>query len=445
MMGFGGKNAERACVGCSVQFRYWGTTEFSQFCFDCRKELGIMTDADARQIMDIIELIPVTEWEKQQEESVKMRNERKPVWKQPLAGVRAGQQGETRLERVGPPPNPANVAAAIRSQIQYGLTTEDNLATVTAPTAYVLAKNGLFEMRHVEQVDIILQLSDKPVLGLVKEMKAGVKWNIPRMPYEFLRQTVALFRETCKRKGGSNEAFVRVWWNLTTKQYSLMVPDQHVSGGGVHHTDTFDQMPSGEWVAVADIHSHGSGMSAFFSGVDDHDEKKAPEGRICGVIGKVNQPLPEWKWRLRTREGFIELKATDCFDFKTVMEGTKLPFTVTLDIVYDSMMDVTNVKNGEVRLFCPVDPFHDATCPEEWHAKIGTRVHGGVDVTVNHGAVNQHGWGHHAPRTQYVFIRDGNTLVEWEVQGNSRKTTGKTFSLAPGMTPTGDPAHGITH
>lgn len=425
-MQFGGRADMRSCVGCGVRFQYWGKSDYAQFCYDCRSELGIKTDADAKQILEIIERVPVSEWEKQQAESIVLRTKRQPVWQQPAP------QGQTKaLQRTGPPPDPMKVAAAIRSQVQYGLTTEDDLTTLRA-TAYVLAKNGLFEVRRAETVDIVVQQSDKPVIGLVKELQSGVTWNIPKMPYAFLQQTVALFRETCVRKGGSNEAFVRIWWNVTEKTYSIQVPQQHVSGGGVQHTDTFDQMPSGEWVAVADIHSHGSGMGAFFSGVDDHDERQAPEGRVCGVIGKVNQPLPEWKWRLRTREGFIDLSVTDCFNF-AVVTGAALPFTVTLKNLFDSASESTNVKDGQVRLFCPVDPFHDATCPEEWHTCIGTRPHqGGLHVShAGGGTASQHAYPDN--RVQYVFIRDGNTLVEWEVQGTTRKTTGKTFSLVPSV------------
>ena len=417
--GFGGKVSERLCAGCNSQFRYWGDSEYAQFCFDCRTELSIKTDADAKDVLRAIEAIPVSQWEAQMAQAVLLRGTRKPVWT---------KTNTKALVMEGPPPDPTKVAAAIRSQVRYGLTTEDDLSAVTASTAYVLAKNGLFEVRHTETVDIIVPHSEKPILGLVKEMRPGVKWNIPRMPYEFLRQTVALFRETCKRKGGSNEAFVRVWWNTTTKEYSIRVPIQNVTGGSVNHTDSFDHLPSGEWVVVADIHSHGSGMSAFFSGVDDADERKAPEGRLCGVIGKVTQSIPEWKWRLRTRDGFIDLRVSDCFDFKAAGIAP-LPFTVTMDVVLESVADTANVRDGEVRLFCPVDPFVDATCPEEWHAHIGTHMHQGTGVTGGANHTNPHGWGLRNDQTQYVFIRDGNMLVEWEVTGSVRKQTGKKYNL----------------
>ena len=419
--------SERGCIGCNVPISRWGNSDFSQFCMQCRDELGIRSASDARQILDVIEHIPVAEWEQQLTAAERCRTKQMPVWTRPLSS----RQETKSLQLAAPPVDPVKVAAAVRSLVSYGLTSDDDLARITVPTAYVFAKNGIFEVRRTETVDIVLQHSDKPVLGLTTEMRPGLRWNIPKMPYEFLRQTVALFRETCTRKGGSNEAFVRIWWNLTTKEYSILVPGQNVSGGGVHHDDTFDQVPSGEWVAVADIHSHGSGMSAFFSGVDDHDEKQAPEGRICGVIGKVNQSLPEWKWRLRTREGFVELKVTDCFDFAD-SAVTHLPFTVQLSTVFDTMLEAGNVKDGDVRLFCPVDPFQDATCPEEWHAKIATHVHGAAQtIGMPHG-VNVHGWGQQN-RVQYVFIKEGTMLVEWEISdnGTTRKTTGKRYQLGP--------------
>ena len=34
---------------------------------------------------------------------------------------------------------------------------------------------------------------------------------------------------------------------------------------------------------------------------------------MFGVIGKVDQAIPDWKWRMRTREGFIDLQVADVF------------------------------------------------------------------------------------------------------------------------------------
>ena len=159
---------------------------------------------------------------------------------------------------------------------------------------------------------------------------------------------------------------------------------------------------------------------------------------MFGVIGKVSQPLPEWRWRMRTREGFIDLKVTDVFEIRA--EDT-IPFTVSWDVI----MEATTAKeglspDGRIRLLCPVDPFKDTTCPPEWHEKVkntwgGGRIGMGSGHWGGRGGSQGDNQGHALPLYIYVLNPKENVLEEFLVDGNSPsvlpKPTGKRVTLKP--------------
>lgn len=397
----GGK--EKTCAACDEPFRAWGSNAYQEFCYTCRASMQIHTDGDAEAALNLIDMAPPSERKAVVEE---LKKQRRSAWN--------AATGHTTHAK--PAVDQEKVNAAIRLMTSYGLTTPLPEA-LERPTSYVIAKNGLFEVRETDTARIAFQ--PKEVVGLSEELKVGVTLKIPRVPYEFLKQTVAFFRETCKRRGGSSEALVQIWWNRREEAHHIHVPDQDVSGGSVRHFSNFDQEASGEWLHVADIHSHGSSMGAFWSGVDDADERKAPEGRMFGVIGKVNQGLPEWRWRMRTREGFIDLTVSDLFE----MTAERVPFEITLDVLLRAAAAKEGTTpEGRVVLSCPVDPFKDVSCPDEWHAKVkGYSSGGGTGM----GFGGQMSW-----VTQYIYLKSAeNVLEEFEVTGNITRATGKRLVL----------------
>jgi PRTRC genetic system protein A len=317
----------------------------------------------------------------------------------------------------------------------------------TAPTEYVLASNGAFEVIHTDIADIIRPATR--VQGLGVKMEPGVVLKLPLIPFTLLTQTLGFFKEVC-RKHSNAEAFVRIWWNRRERRYEIQVPEQSVSGGGVHHRDDFDRDNSGDWLVAADIHSHNT-MSAFWSGVDDADEKKAPEGRIHGVIGKVPSKLPEWKWRMRVRDGFIDMSLADVFE---VPSKEPVPFTVSWKIILASLGKSDAMDSeGRLKLVCPVDAFGDLSFPAEWMEKVKGYSTGGSHV---HSSWNGRGGGHgwQSPATggsgasrfkgvQYLYILDpaSGEAAEWEVMdGEVKKATGAKFRVADAM-PSPDTRH----
>jgi hypothetical protein len=180
----------------------------------------------------------------------------------------------------------------------------------------------------------------------------------------------------------------------------------------VRHNSTFDHENEGNWMHVMDIHSHGS-MGAFWSGVDDADEKRVTTERLFGVIGKVQQPVPEWKWRMRTRDGFIEFNIADIFD----LPKKEVNFSISSEVIFRSMGDPTLFKDGKVMLNCPVDPFVDVEVPAEWYENVKSYSFQNTHSSVGHSY--QH---NHTPAMVKGFIYVGGS--EYEVDGPVVKATG---------------------
>ena len=410
---------DQDCPCCKKQFRTYIQGTYGKICNECKGDFGIRNSIEAQELLDILAGDGAT-----------------AAWD---ARCRRQVQSGTQFSRVPvhdrDPVDNAKVAEAMRAAIDYGVLTPLP-ESLPKPTTYALAKNGLFEVRESDIARIVTQPKD--VMGLVAELTPGVTLHVPKVPYAILEQTVAFFREVCTKNNGSSEAFVQIWWNRQENTYHVHVPEQNVSGGSVNHRSEFDRENQRDahgasiWLYVMDVHSHGTGMSAFWSGTDDADERKAPEGRMFGVIGKVSQPLPEWRWRMRTREGFIDLKVTDVFEIQV---GDAIPFTVTWDVI----LEATTAKegpspDGRIRLLCPVDPFKDVTCPPEWHEKVKNSWSGGRG-SMGFGRHWEGHSGHTLPMYIYVLDPKENVLQEFLVDGNSPsvipKPTGKRVTLKP--------------
>lgn len=402
------------CIACDTPFVTYMEGPYYEFCIACREGMGIVTYSQAEDLIAGLNLVPVSDRAAIVADLKERRRAALPV-------LPAGRV----LQISTPPPNPAAVLAGIRAQIDYSRLADDAAPDVAAPISYIIAKNGLFEVRDNDIARIITQ--PKEVLGVATEMQAGIERKLPPVPFEMLRTTIAFFREVVAKRSGA-EAIVRVWWDRETSTYSIRIPEgtQRVTGGGVHHDDNFDVDVSGRYLLVMDIHSHNT-MSAFWSGIDDADERKAPEGRMLGVIGKLTSLMPEWKWRMRTREGFVELTVADVFDVPT---EAPVPFTVSWRILMAVLG--TADERGHVGLKVPIDPFRDATFPIEWMERVSNNWHSG------HGSYSGHS-GHagfsgatlYGPAKQFIYILDtaSGKLQEHLIDGAVVSLTGKELDL----------------
>lgn len=108
----------------------------------------------------------------------------------------------------------------------------------------------------------------------------GFKIILPKIPESILEDIVSYFQEDLTK-----EAMVQIFFDKKRQQYFVYKPMQ-ITVGSAHIKVKRDQKlefdPNN--ILVMDIHSHNK-MSAFFSCVDDEDEK---ENRLYGVIGNLH-------------------------------------------------------------------------------------------------------------------------------------------------------------
>ena len=364
---------KRQCIACEEEFQTnaSGDSLLACFCWACRKGFRITTEEDAEELAGMIDVGAID--------------------------VRAPVSPSTKPTT--PKVDPAAVARGIRTQVDY---TVAPISEYKKPITYVAFKNGLFEVRHSDLATVIVK--PKEVLGVLEEAKEGVTLNIPKLPFAFLQQTISFFRGVEGKMKGSSEALVQVWWDRETKQHTIHVPAQQVSGGSVRHESVFDQDNTGRHLHVADIHSHGSNMSAFWSGVDDADEKRVTTERLFGVIGKVTDSIPQWKWRMRTRDGFIDLAVSDIFE----LPQETVTFTVQSADLFRCIGDANAYQDGKVQLWCPIDPFTNVEVPTTWYdqVKAYSQTSGG------HGHWGWNGKHTTTPMKGYIYIDGLEYLVE---------------------------------
>ena len=96
------------------------------------------------------------------------------------------------------------------------------------------------------------------------------------------------------------ERFFAVRWDGDA--YRLVVPPQLGTGTRLAYVP-----PAG---VVAEFHSHGS-SNAFFSAIDDRDEQGF---RIYGVVGRLDDPLPELSLRVGVYGHFSPVEWSQVFD-----------------------------------------------------------------------------------------------------------------------------------
>ena len=387
-----------------------GPEALYKVCYECRTEMGLKTDADVEELLEFFNQMAQADVKELQVQTKKKREDNR--W------------GSFRTP-VTPKTDPEKVAMGVRAMTHYGLIPDEGLSK---DTNFVFAKNGAFEVRHSDVADIVLGLSPAgtTIPGLTNTLTPGVRFNLPPVPFEMLAQTVAFFRGVMA-KFNNAEAIVRIWWNVAEKRYDIRVPTggQQVSGAAVHHQDTFDLDGARDaegrllFLHVMDIHSHNN-MSGFWSGVDDNDERKAPEGRMFGVMGKVTQVIPDWKWRMRSREGFIELKVSDIFAVPE--QAFEFTSKMTLkELIVSPFVQAT--------MECKHDPFAGASCPEEWYATVNQPRHSQQGRLVGFTG-GQGGHRPHDPHIKtYIYVKTGDLLEEFEVTEEKTIPTGVTCDL----------------
>lgn len=102
-------------------------------------------------------------------------------------------------------------------------------------------------------------------------------------------------------QSGSHEVLVAVAWNAE-RGYHLVDPDQQQGAWSVEYT------PADGW--ILELHSHRH-LRAHPSSIDNHDEQRL---RLYGVVGKVDEPVPQVSLRCGAYGYFLPVPWVSVFD-----------------------------------------------------------------------------------------------------------------------------------
>lgn len=142
----------------------------------------------------------------------------------------------------------------------------------------------------------------------VDGMEADFHLSAGKIPGSLFSEILRFFRKDPRR-----EAAAQIFYDDRTGSYELHLPKQKADVCTVIFDR--DMLLESEKVLVMDVHSHGQ-MNAFFSSVDDHDEKGT---RLFLVLGKIGDKMPAWKLRAGIAGHYRELALSDVFDMEGVL------------------------------------------------------------------------------------------------------------------------------
>lgn len=170
---------------------------------------------------------------------------------------------------------------------------------------YVLQGDGVWE-RRINSLGVFdSKVASADIPGLDETMTEGWDLNIPKIPINLLGTTVSFFRRIYKNH--SSEVFLQFYYDKEKDDYILHCPKQEVSGASVRYENDPEYDSK---ILVLEIHSHGS-MGAFFSSIDDADEKS---DRFYGVIGNITNFFPDVLFRLVVGGREYNVDVEDLFD-----------------------------------------------------------------------------------------------------------------------------------
>lgn len=205
-----------------------------------------------------------------------------------------------------------DITAFVDSQIAFARNLQEALDS-NKGIIYVLGKDEkgkptVYEVRKNELGTFISEAKElKGSAG--RGVKEGLIFNLPKIPFKILLQIITLFRDVCDFMNG-DEAMVQLFWDKEKKEYFVICPEQTTTHINVTFLNSKDMIANDKYIYVMDIHSHNT-MDAFFSATDDSSEKA---NRLYGVIGKVNQQVPTYKFRTCNNQHYIPLSIFDIFE-----------------------------------------------------------------------------------------------------------------------------------
>lgn len=192
--------------------------------------------------------------------------------------------------------------------------------------------NGLFEKETISSIGTFITLKkDFEVPGLASHSNSFTfSENFKLIPIGILHSLIAFYRKVMTEI--KSEVMTMIVYDTVIQDYKIMVPIQKVSGSTVKY-EPIEFAP--HEIYIMGHHSHVN-MSAFFSAVDNNDEKKA---MFYGVIGKLSQESPEIVLRAKKGVFSFPLEVKDLFD-ESVTTSYKVPD--------EELRKITQTVNGSV-------------------------------------------------------------------------------------------------
>jgi len=163
----------------------------------------------------------------------------------------------------------------------------------------------VYEMRKTEMGKFITPTTGGDMLDHVR---AGFIPALPPVPAELMFKIISFFRYFMGL-GSEKEALVNIYWDKVNPGYFVDVPKQIVSKASVN-SEINNDLTDERYIHFMDIHSHNS-MRAFFSPIDDADEKAT---RLYTVIGNLDKYLPDIKTRFSNGGTFHEIDPSEVFE-----------------------------------------------------------------------------------------------------------------------------------
>lgn len=185
-------------------------------------------------------------------------------------------------------------------------TTLDKAENSGKAISLVPARDGkVYEIRNTEIGKFITPTSGDLMLS---EVKPGFMSGLPLIPSELMIKIFAFFRhfvsEDCE-----NEALLNIYWDKEEKQFVAYAPEQTATKISVD-TKIDERFNTDRYIHYMDIHSHNT-MNAFFSSVDDKDEKAT---RLYSVIGRLDKHNPQIRTRISNGGKFMNIDPALVFE-----------------------------------------------------------------------------------------------------------------------------------
>ena len=180
------------------------------------------------------------------------------------------------------------------------------------PRNYVGGSNGqIYEVRQSLIGQMVTQAEKIPEY---ERVSPGFRYDLKRIPGEILGQIILFFKKYTEI--GNFEVMIRVYYDAVDKDYVVECPQQVVTPVRIDCSYNPDYIGrnSLRYIPVLEIHSHNV-MRAFFSDVDDEDEKRYG---LYAVVGRLDTDSPEIILRAKANDSQVRVPVDEVFEIENL-------------------------------------------------------------------------------------------------------------------------------